>query len=70
MDVIAYQGKEYHRDSKGIWRDHDNIKVYDGLQVILNKEWAKNVDIEDLSYEDLSSLGDRFKNSKWYLSGR
>lgn len=64
-DSVVYEGKEYHRDSKGAWRDSDNVKVYEGLQKTLNKEWAKKNDIviDSMLYEELVANGDKFKNA-------
>ena len=65
MDELKYENKIYTRRS-GKWTDSSYAIVPVAMQKILNREFAKNLDISDMSVEQLVAEGDNFKKSTSY----
>ena len=67
MDEIVYRGKRYTRSSAK-WVNSDYMVVHENLQIELNKEFIKTLDLSEYSVEELIEEGDKFKESATYYS--
>ncbi len=65
MDEVVYKGKKYTR-SKSKWVDEDWIIVHETLQIELNQEFLKRLDLSAYGVKELIDEGDKFKQSYTY----
>ena len=62
METLIYEGRTYVRRN-GKWVDSRNMVAPEGVQRDLNREFAKQINPENLSINDCINQGDAFKNS-------